>query len=226
MSLMNIAEQKPLWRGNYDIGYIGFTITKASFISAGISWFTKWDALPNLPKPTHCFIVTGEDGTVEAFSQGVDRGNLSSKLSDENVAVLIRRPRHYTRDMGIRLAIEAEKYVGQKYGYWLVATLAVSNSILGRLISKLTGGWFERFVTSLGDKEKDQMCSELCARVMQTEPELAKLGVLQQAARTIVPVELFTDPYCFEPPEYAVELTHENQRPVPGSQLDSEVPVE
>jgi hypothetical protein len=207
MSLMNIAEQRPQWRGNYDIGYIGFTITKASFIAAGISWFTKWDALPNLPKPTHCFIVTGEDETVEAFSKGVDRGTLSSKLADENVGVLIRRPRHYSRDMGARLAMESGKYVGEKYGYWLVATLAVSNSIIGRLFSTLTGGWFERFVTSLGDKKKEQMCSELCARTMQTEPELAKLGVLQQEARTIVPVELFTDPYCFEPPEYAVKLT-------------------
>ncbi len=43
MSLMNIAEQKPYFGANYDVGYIGFTVTKASFVSAGISWFTKWD---------------------------------------------------------------------------------------------------------------------------------------------------------------------------------------
>jgi len=211
MSLMNIAEQKPYFGANYDVGYIGFTVTKASFVSAGISWFTKWDALPKVPRPTHCFIVTGADETVEAFPHGVARGNLSSKLADKDVAVLIRRPRYYNTDMGERIALHAAEYVGEKYGYWLVAMHAGAGSIVGRLFSPLTRGWFERLVTSIGDKKQQQMCSELCARVLQMEPQLELLGILQDPARTITPIELFTDPYCFEPPEYAVKLTGEIQ---------------
>lgn len=207
MSLMTIVEQKPQWRANYDIGYVGFTVTRDRLIAAGINYFTKFDDLPHTPHPTHCFVITGEDETVEAFARGVDRGTLSDYLKNPDVAVLIRRPRHYTRAMGQRMADEASRRVGKKYGYWLVATLAVSNSFAGRLLSAATGGWFGRFVTKLGDKKSEEMCSETVGGVMQTEDHLRYLGVLQKPARQITPVALFVDPYCFEPPEYAVKFT-------------------
>lgn len=203
---MNIAQQKPLWRGNYDLGYVGFTVTRKNFISAGISWFSRWDDMPHVPAPTHCFLVTGEDETVEAFASGVERGTLSAYLSNEDVRLLIRRPREYSRALGQQLAIEAETHLGQKYGYVLIGALAISNSYVGRLLTKLTGGWFQRAVTGLADKKKEEMCSETVALTMQAQPSLKLRGCLTRPARVIKPVDLFVDPYCFEPPDYAVEL--------------------
>lgn len=203
---MNIAVQKPGWRANYDIGYCGFSINHHSFISAGINWFQRWSDLPRVPSPTHCFIVTGEDEIIEAGPRGVQKNNLSSYLHKEDLALLIRRPAQYTPAKGQLIAECAAGYLGQKYGYTLIAALAVSNSTVGKILSLLTKGWFERQVTRLADAKRQQVCSELVARCLQSIPFLAIRGVLQRPARTIKPVDLFQDTIAFEPPEYAVEL--------------------
>jgi hypothetical protein len=223
---MTIPKQVPQWRGNYDLGYVGFTVTKGSFVSAGISWFSRFDDMPHVPAPTHCFVFKSENETVEAFANGVKVGTLNQYLDDPNVRVLVRRPREYTRELGGRIVAESETHLGHRYGYVLIAALAVSNSVIGRLLSVVTRGWFTRAVTRVADSKSQEVCSELVAMAMQAQPELKLRGVLANPARTIKPVDLFVCPYAFEPPDYSVELTHENQRPVPGSQLDSEVPVE
>lgn len=203
---MNIVEQKPDWLGNYLPGYIGFTVTKGSFISAGIDWFSRWDDIPNVPAPTHCFVITDENQTIEAFASGVKRGTISSYLNNPDVCLLIRRPRNYSRELGLKIVQETEKHLGHKYGYILIGALAISNTFVGHFLTTMTGGWFQEAVTKLADKTSQDMCSELVAISMQAQESLKYMGCLIKPARIIKPVDLFVDPYCFEPPDYAVEL--------------------
>lgn len=210
--MLTVAEQLPQWRGNYDIGYVGFTVTKGSFISAGISWFSRWSDIPKVPAPTHCFIILGEDETVEAFASGVKRGTLSAYLANEDVCLLVRRPRDYSRAIGESIANEALTHLGHGYDYFLIGALAISNTFLGHFFTKLTGGWFQRAVTSLADNRKEEMCSELVTLALQAQQSLKLRGCLIQPARVVKPVDLFIDPFCFEPPDYAVELVTKKQQ--------------
>ena len=201
---MNITEQKAQYGTTYDVGYVGFTVTRHSFIAAGISWFQHWDKIKNVPTPTHVFVITGEDETVEAFPNGVHRGTLQKYLCNPDVALLVRRPWHWTPGLGGQIAAKAAEFIGQSYGYWLIAGMAVSNSLLGRSLSWLTRGWFGRTVEKLCDGKRSQICSELTARALNAQPLLHELGILKYAEATITPMELFSDKLVFE--SGAIEL--------------------
>lgn len=191
-------------RGFYGPGYVGFTVRKRDFVAAGIQWFERWDAIVDLPCPSHTFIITGLDSTVEAFGDGVHSGTLTHYLTDPDVALLIRRPMGWTPDLGARIVAAADRRIGKKYGYWLIAGMAISNSFAGRALSWLTRGWFTRKVNALFDSRSTEICSGLVAESLQEQPELAGVGCLKEPHYTLKPVDLFTDGLAFEPD--AVEL--------------------
>ena len=203
---MNVAVQKAQWGVNYCAGYSAFLIRKGDFISAGIRWFEHWDDVPNLPSPSHAFIITGKDSTVEAFGDGIHTGTLSGYLHDMTCAVLVRRPLHYTPDMGVRIVQAANAHLGDHYNYALIGAMAVSNSLLGHGLDMLTRGWFSRAVDGLADRKRYAICSQLVALAMQPQEEVMALGVLARPAYTITPMDLVRDQYIYEPDDYATEL--------------------
>ena len=204
---MEIAVQKMQWGINVAEGYVGFTVRKRDAIAAGIRWFEKeWRKAQVGPVPSHTFIVTGPDATIEAFGNGVGRGTLTAYLNDPDVALLIRRPAQWTAAMGRRIADEASKHVGHRYGRWLIFGMAVSNSFLGLALNKLTRGAFGRKVRQWTDETEAEVCSEVVALSMKAQPELDRRGQLVWPARDATPYNLFKDQSVFEPWNCAVEL--------------------
>lgn len=186
------------WGSNVDIGYSGFIVQHHSFVSAGIRWFTRWDELPGVPDPSHAFVITGPDNTVEAFSTGVRQGTLSAYLNDPTCALLVRKPADWTALMGQRIAEEAFKRVGEKYAFLTDAALAVSGSIGGHLINVLTRGWFALTIARLAEQSRHDMCSEMTAKCLQAITSLSHRGCLQENADLITPARLFCDAFCYE----------------------------
>ncbi len=202
---MKIRVERPTFGWNYAPGYSAFTVRQKDFVAAGIQWFERWDALPDVPSPSHTFLLTGRDETIEAFGNGVHYGSLRAYLQDPNVALLVRRPKGWSPMMGEFLIGQAQVHLGEHYGYGLIAAHAVVNTYVGHLLTKLTGGWFERVVTRALDARQQEVCSELMARVLGAWPGFTGLEVVQHPA-TVKPVELFRDRELYEPPEQATEL--------------------
>ena len=111
---MTVIEQKSQFGVNYDIGYDGFTSRQKDFISAGINWFERWEAIPGVPPVSHVFKIVGEDLTIEAFGDGVRYGKLSNYLNDHTCALLVRKPLGWTLGMGFRMHEEAKRHFIEK----------------------------------------------------------------------------------------------------------------
>jgi hypothetical protein len=204
MNPILIQETEPVFGMNYDIGFNAFTVRRKDFIAAGIRWFERWDRLPGTPPVSHAFVITGEDSTVEAFGDGVKVGSLQVYLKDPDVGLLVRRPKGWTQDLGERIAQEAGRHIGERYGYALIGAMALSNTFLGKGLDLVTRGWFGRTIDNLADGKSQQICSELVARADRTQPELAMLGCLRLEPNQVTPALLFGDNEVFE--EGAFEL--------------------
>ena len=177
---VKIVEQKAQWGVNYSMGDTGFLIRKRDFVSAGISWFERWDAIPDLPRPSHAFIIGLRDETIEAFGDGVHTGTISAYLHDPNVALLVRHPTGWTLGLAARICHPASKHIGDRYGYRLILAMALLNTYTGHLIDRLTHGEFGEWIERLGDSKRSEICSQLVAKAMQAQGELTGLGVLSK----------------------------------------------
>ena len=205
---MNIAVQQFRWGVNVDVGYTGLVVTKDNAISAGIRWFEEgWDEkFTRKLVPSHAFTITGPNDTIEAFSNGVHDGTLTAYLDDPDCALLVRRPHLWTPAMGARIVAEAEKYVGDGYGYPLIAGMLISRSAFGTLLDAITHGWFGRTVDAACNQKHREICSEEVALTMRAQPEVAGLGIAGLPPYTVNPEMIFLDQYCYEPSDYACEL--------------------
>lgn len=210
LNTMNIAPQNPQWPINYAPGYIGFTIRRKDAVAFGIRWEeSQWGELTGQKIPSHAFVFTGEDQTIEAFFEGVGYGTLSAYINDPDVTVLVRRPYHWTEAVGNQIVCEAIKHVGHKYGTRLIAAMLVTHSLTGKALDHLPlcrKGWFNDWLCKIADSKKEEICSELAAMSMKANEVLATRGILMSDACTIDPYRFFYDSMCFEPPAYAVEL--------------------
>ena len=196
---MNVIEQNPQFGVNYDVGFDAFTCHPKDFITAGIGWFERWDALPGVPPASHALKIVGEDQTIEAFFDGVRYGKLSDYLNDPECALLVRRPILWTPDMGARMVAEAEKHLGEKYNYFLIAMMAIGHSFLGHWIDKQTDGKFSRWLEKLADGTNSEICSQLVAKVNSAMPELRDKSVLKLPPYDITPLLLIGDSVIYEP---------------------------
>jgi hypothetical protein len=192
------TQDKPKWGDNYNIGYVGFTHTDGSFVSNGITYFTRWGRMSDI-KVSHAFIVTGEDSCVSAEPKGVMTIPLQPYFNNLKKQVFFRKPRGYTESLGVAIAESAETQIGRKYGYGLIVYNAGINSIFGRLINTLTLGGTEKALRWVFDRKSQSICSESAAEALQQQKELKGLGVLKLAAARITPQMLFEDDGCFEP---------------------------
>ncbi|HQI44895.1 MAG TPA: hypothetical protein PLC59_02320 [Bacteroidales bacterium] len=195
---MTIIEQKPQFGVNYDIGFDGFTSRQKDFLAAGINWFAHWDVIPGVPPVSHTFKIVGEDTTIEAFGDGVRYGKLSNYLNDPTCALIVRKPAGWTPELGLRMAKEAEKHLGEKYNWFLIAALAISNSYLGKWIDKKLKGKFSNWLTDWADNAKSNICSSLIARVNGAMPEYEGKSVLANPPYKIMPIMLCGDPILYE----------------------------
>lgn len=194
--MQRITEQKINWGVNVDSGYTGFISRKRDFIAKGINWFSRWSDVPGVPPVSHALLIVGINDTIEAFFDGVKHGKLTDYLHDPDVALIVRKPHKWSPEIAIALCAEAEKHVGEKYNYPLIAALAVANTFVGHALNSLTKNWFENFVTRMANAKGYAICSQTVARVMRSW--YGNFGVLQQPDRAITPEELLADIFLYD----------------------------
>jgi hypothetical protein len=197
---MNVTEQKPQFGVNYDVGYDAFTAHPRDFLTAGISWFERWDALPGVPPASHAIKIVGPDQTIEALAHGIVYGKLSDYLNDPECALMVRKPIQYTPDMGARMLKEAQSHLGDKYNYPLIVMMAIVNSYIGHWIDqKFANGKFSDWMLRLADSKRKEICSQFVAKVDNEMVELRDRSVLRLPPYRITPVLLIGDPVIYEP---------------------------
>jgi hypothetical protein len=196
---MDVRDQKAQFGVNYNVGFDGFISRPADFISAGISWFERWETLPGVPPVSHAIKIVGPEVTIEALANGVVYGSLSKYLNDANCAVLVRKPKGWTPEMGVQLVKEAEFHLGEKYNYFLLFVMAIANSYVGKWIDKFTGTKFSGWLYHVADLKRHVICSQFCADVDNSIPELHGKSVLSRPLNTITPILLCQDPIIYEP---------------------------
>lgn len=201
---MTILEQKPQYGVNYNEGFDGFTVRAKDFLANGIKWFERWDQLPGIPPVSHTLKIVGENKTIEALSDGVVYGTIDHYLNDPDCALLIREPIGWTPEMGRRMTAEAEKHLGEKYNWFLIAMIAISRTYFGRAIDNMSKGKISTWLQDWADNSRMEICSSLVARVDSTEPELAGKSVLSLPPFKVLPTMLFGDSVIYKPG--AIEL--------------------
>ena len=193
---MKVTKAKPVWGETLNPGYLGFITREHDALAEGIEWFERWTA--GLPF-VHVFILSGPDEVVEAHAGGVRRASLAAEYFNEpDCQVFIREPRYWTPAMGASLVAEAEKHLGDHYGYGLILADMLANSFLGHSLNKFTFNLPNRAMSWLLNGRNDEICSELAALVMQTQYPLRLRGCLRQPAREITPKLLGNDELCFK----------------------------
>lgn len=196
---MNVIEQKAQFGINYDIGYDAFTAHPKDFLTAGINWFERWDALPGFPPASHALKIVGEDTTVEALAHGVVYGKLSVYLNDPECALMVRRPSGWTPDIGNRLKLAAESHIGERYNYGLIVMMALAHTYLGHGIDELFHGKFSKWLEELADSKRKSICSQMVARSNNSLPEYRNRGVLRLPPYEITPLLLVQDAVIYDP---------------------------
>lgn len=195
----NIAKDqyRPIFRQDYDIGWVGFTFEKRSFVSTGIGWFTRRKQTGKR-KVSHVFIVVDKDTGIEAGPKGVVRFDMSKYYDTDKFVLIFRRPRGWDLGMGIELAKSAEDFLGQKYGYALLLAHGFSNSVIGGALDALTAGYLGKGLRRLTDAKNQQICMELVANIFRRHYKLKYLGCMRKDPADIDPQELFEDDGVFD----------------------------
>lgn len=195
---MNIQTIKPEFGVNYDVGYIGFTMTRGDDISEGIAYFERFERMSDIAV-SHAFVVTGDDELVEAhIEHGVQRDCISKYFDDPNVLVFFRKPRNWTPGMGRVIANAAISKIGRPYASGLIVADVLADTLFGRLANKVFKQWPDRFVRALLDEPNRFICSELAAYALSQDYLLYKIGVLKNPLDAIDPQELFEDEIIFD----------------------------
>jgi hypothetical protein len=195
---MDVVEQKYQWGVNYDVGYDAFTAHPKDFLTAGINWFERWDALPGFPPASHALKIVGPNQTIEALAHGVVYGKLSDYLNDPDCALMVRKPAGWTPDIGQRLKAAAESHLGERYNYLLIVMMAIGHSYLGHGIDKLFKGKFAKWLEKTADSKRYSICSQMVARSNSSLPEYKDKGVLKLPPYDITPLLLVQDPVIYE----------------------------
>lgn len=183
------------WGLNLQTGFCGFITRQGSLVDDGIEYFEKFEA--GIPF-VHTFILEQPGYIIEALGSGVVKQPLSKYVGDARVQCFIRAPRFWTPAKGLQYAREADRHIGEKYGYGLIVADALANTVLGRLLNKWTGGVPDSAMTWLLDERNHIICSELVAACLQTDYVLRLKGCLRGAARSIMPKRLGNDDAVFE----------------------------
>lgn len=195
-----VKSKIPVWGEDAKPGYLFFTFTDRSFISLGIAYFSKWDALSDI-YVSHVGLVgrTAWKGVHSTAPGGVQEADLTEYFRNPKVHIFFRKPRGWSEDLGIRTLKSAEKRIGHKYGYTMIAAHALTNTLLGRFLNVALFGLPMQAVGRVLDDPAQEVCSELVAISMKEQPEYNKRGVLVKPAFMLKPQDLFECPVLLEP---------------------------
>lgn len=193
----------PVFGLDYDIGWAGFTDTGGA-IAEAIGYGERWERLEGkrgTPTVTHAFVVIDSQYGVEAHAKtGVALFPLAKYLADPNCKTYFRQPHGWTSDLGRRisdLALTTPPF-GFPYDTRLIGAMALSYTLLGHALNRVTGGWLKRALCRHLSTPNAYICSETVAFIYQQIPELKNLGCLKQPACTIDPQQLFDDQDVFD----------------------------
>lgn len=190
----------PEFHKTHDIGYIGFTYYRESFVSKGIAYFTRWSKMSDITV-SHVLVVTSENQCIEALAEKnrVSVSPLTKYFDDPKCSIFFRKPRGWADEIGNRISAKALAQKGCKYDYNLIAADLAKGSFLGRLIDGCFKGSKEDILSKLLNNDKRWICSELAAYALDEQPEYRDKGILNKESDTITPQELFEDGTIFEP---------------------------
>lgn len=191
-------DSRPQFGVNYDVGWIGFTSRSGDIISEGISYFERWDDVPGNICVEHAFIVADKSACIEALGGGIQASELSKYFKDQTCRTYFRRPAAWTPSMGDVIKGEAQKHIGDRYGYGIIFADMLANTLFGHWLNELTGNIPNSFVSEILSRRGTEVCSQLAAMALQTVPSLSTLGCLKLPAREIKPQDLFVDQECFD----------------------------
>jgi len=195
---LQIEYLDPRYGQHYAKGYVGFTYRKDHLFARGTAWFTRWDRLSDI-KVTHALLVTGEDTCVEAVGTGVRQGNLRTYFDDPHCQIFFRKPRGLNDDIATRLEQTASAEIGKDYDDALITSAAISGSLIGHLLSRISHGKSDEWLAELLDHKDKWICSELVAYCLDQQPEYHDRGILSTPNAAINPQELFEDDTIFTP---------------------------
>jgi hypothetical protein len=189
----------PVFHKTHDIGYIGFTYFKESFVSQGIAYFTRWSKLSDITV-SHALVVTGDNQCIEALAEKdcVTISPLTKYFDNPKCAIFFKKPRDWAEAVGRRIADTALTQKDCKYDYKLIAADFVRGNFIGHLIDECFNGKPEDILTKLLNNDKRWICSELAAYALDEQPEYHDKGILNKESDTITPQELFEDGTIFE----------------------------
>jgi len=193
-------QRSPVYGRDYCKGWIGFTRYDGTFLSEGISYFTRGDRLTRKPV-SHVFLVSGPETVIEShLKPGVSERPIKNYLDDKSCEVFFLKPKGLCPRIADELVIRARTQIGRKYDASLIAAHAFTGTFLGRVLNKVFGGIPETMAGKLADSDDEWICSEFVAWVFDEQEEYRDKGVLAESNSTITPQELFEDTVVFELP--------------------------
>lgn len=196
---LEITSMAPKYGDNYKAGYIGFTYHNTSVACLGIAYMTRWARMSDV-RVSHALLVTGENECIEArVKNGVARSDLQKYFDDPHCQIFFRKPVDLTDAIAVRMKAVAEKEIGTKYDFNLIAAQALQGLLIGKLINKVFNGSPDRLMSKLLNEDDRWICSELIAYSLDEQPEYKGKGVLDNPTDTIDPQELFEDSVIFTP---------------------------
>ena len=196
---VKITSVEPKFGDNYKTGYVGFTYNNVNAASLGIAYMTRWAKISDI-RVSHALLVTGENECIEARVQhGVVRSDLKKYFDNPHCQIFFRKPIGLTGEIAARMKKLAEKQVGTKYDFNLIAAEALQGTVIGKFINTVFKGSPDRLVSKLLNEDNKWICSELVAYCLDEQPEYKGKGVLHNPTDTIDPQELFEDSVIFTP---------------------------
>jgi hypothetical protein len=115
--MLHVEILDPAFGNNYNVGYIGFTVTayNSKVTSAGVACFKDWNSLSQI-SVAHTFIVTAKDACIEAsLSRGVAITPLDTHFGAAGSYTVFRKPAGYTQAIGERIAMASHAELGRQY---------------------------------------------------------------------------------------------------------------
>lgn len=195
-----LVDVEPIFGGNYNIGYIGFSYDTESIISKWIVKFTKNFNYSGI-KVSHALIVVGENLCVEASAseRKVILSPLTKYFNNSNTPISFRKPRDLTIEAAEEIAELAKSKIDCPY-----EMLQIPGHIWKALpfinqFNRFTRNIFIDPISNLVDNKNKFICSELAAYSLKNAKSWKHNhdGILARWTTRLNPQELFEDRKIF-----------------------------
>jgi len=195
---MNVIYQTPVYGENYFKGDIFGTDIDCSLLHGGIAYFQRWDKMGDI-ECQHVGIVKDENTVIQAhLKKGVHEANIHDMFEDPRLKIYFRRLKGITPEIADELVAHAVKHLGDKYDGSLIVSQAINNSLLGRLVNKLSKERVEEIISALCDSPDEWICSEIIAHILDEHPKYKDVGCLKKSVSVITPQDLIQDEELFK----------------------------